>query len=335
MPRQMKRKNTAYTCLFCNRTFKATEVLFADEISNSRNVAPDAVQTVFFTRDFVRGPRTVPTQLWHRWNTLKPDKCVFEDEEIPKIIEVRRADGKLPNAPLNKRASAVDRSRTIAEEMLMQDGDARPADAAQEQDSLLAMVLEAFEPDDTKRLDKRICPHCHCIVPEGIGSLPVYRIAMLGGKASGKTTYMLLAANQIVQRGSRQSILGDELELAGGSLIGESALFFDEMFELSRVGKLPSTEMTEHKSVFPLVMRIEPYDDMISPFFLILQDLSGRGYEQRQFHDQHARRAEGGRRDPAGRPGTDARGNAARRYGRRRAAGGDLSGNAGGHLPEF
>lgn len=280
MMQRKKKEITTYTCLFCNRSFKKEQVLFADEIALTRNVAPDAVQTAFFSHDFVRGPKTVPTQLWHRWDYANPKGCTFAGEEMPRIIEVRRVDGKLPEGPVSDLYSLNDQSRIIAEKMLPQEGEPATglhAEPAQERESLLSMVLGSIGPEDTKRLDKRICPYCHCIVPNGLGRLPVYRIAMLGGKASGKTTYMLLAASQLVQRNSRRSVLCDELELARGSLVGESALFFDEMFEQCRIGQLPSTQMAENKSVFPLVMRIEPLDETISPFFLILQDYPGEG----------------------------------------------------------
>lgn len=280
MERRRRNEITKYTCLFCNRSFEKEQVLFADEIAVTRNVAPDAVQTAFFTHDFVRGPKTVPTQLWHRWDYANPQGCEFDGEEMPKIITVRRMDGKLPEGPVSEPSAANDQSRLIAEKMMAMDNMAAPSlpvKPAQEHESLLSMVLGSIGPEDTKRLDKRICPYCHCIVPKGIGRLPVYRIAMLGGKASGKTTYMLLAASQLVQRNNRHSVLGDELELARGSLVGESALFFDEMFDLCRIGQLPSTPMAENKSVFPLVMRIEPFDNTISPFFLILQDYPGEG----------------------------------------------------------
>lgn len=280
MARRRKNEPTTYTCLFCNRSFEKEQVLFADEIAVTRNVAPDATQAAFFSHDFVRAPKTVPTQLWHRWNYSNPTGCMFDGEEMPKIITVRRMDGKLPEGPVSEPSAANDQSRLIAEKMMALDDMATPGiptKPAQEHESLLSMVLGSIGPEDTKRLDKRICPYCHCIVPKGIGRLPVYRIAMLGGKASGKTTYMLLAASQLVQRNNRHSVLGDELELARGSLVGESALFFDEMFDLCRIGQLPSTQMTENKSVFPLVMCIEPYDNAISPFFLILQDYPGEG----------------------------------------------------------
>jgi hypothetical protein len=185
----------------------------------------------------------------------------------------------LPPAPLDHRAISGDRSKTIAEAMITagQSVEQSRSNAEQEHQNLKDMIMQSINRDTVKRLNKRICPHCHCTVPPGIGDLPVFRIAMLGGKASGKTTYMLLAISQIIHGNNANNTLDRGLHLAGGSLVGESAQLYNELFDLYRQGVLNSTEMVEDKGVFPLVLQVNPRSRRHCSFFLVLQDFPGEG----------------------------------------------------------
>lgn len=279
MARNNNREKHRYTCLFCNQTFTADQVLFADEITGSRSVAPDPVQRIFFNRDFIRAPSEVPTQLVHNWGDPSVLERNFDlDPEIPRSIRVRRANGDLPQMNGERKVAFGKSSLTITAAMLAdaQDSDPNMSDDEQERKTLRDAAMATFEAGDEKLLIKRICPHCHCTVPVGIGQHQVYRIAMLGGKGCGKTTYMLLAANQMIQRQEANNTLRNELQLADGWLVGESELFYSEIFNLYQQGNLASTSMAEGKSIFPLVIYIEPNEPK-KPFFLVLQDFPGEG----------------------------------------------------------
>jgi len=288
MPRNARNAPRTYTCLFCNQTFTADQVLFSDEITNSRDIAPDPVQSLFY-RDFIRAPKLVPTRLVHKWTVVDKEHQTLEDgSEIPIIIDVKRSKGLLPRMEENDHVSRDGSSKSIAQSMIQEELNVDQSASEQEKrhQSLHSMVLSSIidrQDEKLMSLDHRICPHCHCTVPKGLGDLPVFRIAMLGGASSGKTTYMLLAANQIVQYEKENEVLGGILDLAEGSMVGESEAFFEDLFQSYRNGSLPSTDKTMGKSIFPLVMRIDPHDDAMQSFFLILQDYPGEGMRDGTF----------------------------------------------------
>lgn len=278
MPRNLPVEPKLYRCLFCGETFHAKDVLFADEITMASQAYPDPVLVRHY-ETFVSAPDKIPTQLLHRWDGLPPQNLNFSSgEEIPDSIYVRCYDGQLKLDKPDAVQAQADAGAALLENLA---GDGEQGNTAGQLQKIQKELLHGVDREHRKNIKKRICPHCHCAVPKDLGKLPIYRVSMLGGTSSGKTTYMLLAARQITKIDPVGNVLNDVLDLASGSLIGESALYFQQMYNLYLSGKLQGTPSTEYiaKPVFPLVFLVTPKNNS-KAFFLILQDYPGEGMKR-------------------------------------------------------
>ena len=271
-----------YRCLFCGKLFTADQVLFADEIATAGQALTDVVQRAFFS-DFVSAPEVVPTRLVYPWNGREAKDMIFEPgEEIPDSVYIRCADGELPRLEEDGAPTRADQGDAMLNALNALQGNGKAAAGARDSAEKDYQKLALSIPEDLhKWINKRICPYCHCEVPRGIGRLPSYRVAMMGGTSSGKTTYMLLAARQATYEIKLANTLGMVLNLAGGELVGESKAYFRQMHGLYMKGSLQGTPITEYivKPVFPMVLQITPKEDSRTPFFLTLQDFPGEGME--------------------------------------------------------
>lgn len=273
-----------YECLFCGGRFTAEQVLFADEIENAKEAAPDPVLSRFFD-GFIRAPQKAPTQLIHSWNELpKTSLTIRKGEVIPASIRVRRKGGVLPTVDEpEQQVSGNDTDQAMgALSRLSRGVNAAETPVQLGQPNLQATVRQFIMADHVATLTKRICPHCHCTVPDGIGQSPVYRIAMLGGSASGKTTYMILAASQMVRH--EGNTLNNLLQMAEGWLVGESNPYFKELYAAYMEDRLEGTQKdtATYRPVFPMVLKIKPRDGY-KPFFLVIQDFPGEGMQDLNF----------------------------------------------------
>lgn len=275
MPRNAPSEPRKYQCLFCGETFHASEVLFADEITKSSQTYPDPVLVRHYAK-FISAPDQIPTQLLHRWDRLLQQNLDFSSgEEMPFSIYARCYDGQLN---LDEPAAAPTQADAGAALLASLAENGTPGNTAGQLQDVQKELLRGVPEGMFKTIDKRICPYCHCTVPRGLGQLPAYRVSMLGGTSSGKTTYMLLAAQQMTTLYPGGNVLNNVLGLANGALIGESEAYFRKIHDLYMAGRLQGTPIAEYipKPVFPLVFLITPIEGK-EPFFLTLQDYPGEG----------------------------------------------------------
>lgn len=118
-----------------------------------------------------------------------------------------------------------------------------------------------------------LCPMCHCRLPEDIDKAKNVQIGLYGGKRSGKTAYMTMAAMKIIT-------------YLDAAVLDESEAYYDDLVTTAqeKIGGFTPT-LTE-KQVFPIVIRIkppsppkDPSSPEMDPFYLTFQDIAGEHAE--------------------------------------------------------
>lgn len=132
--------------------------------------------------------------------------------------------------------------------------------------------LETGEPlvtDRTPRnLTTRVCPHCHCELPANFGLYPIISVAMIGGKSSGKTAFLLTLTQRLESDLSRRN-------LGTASLVGESQTYFDMLEEsfLELEGRTTGTP-TESR-LFPFVFEYTSLSNPADSCYVVIYDMAG------------------------------------------------------------
>ncbi len=142
-------------------------------------------------------------------------------------------------------------------------------------------IDEAFDSDDygdynnrsgdrqskiIHNIPSRACPYCHCDLPSQFGLLPTYHVAMFGGRASGKTAYLINLFQQLSQQ------LSDN-NLGSVDLASESDDFLKPMIaDYEREGTTRPT--AADSGLLPIVCHYRNNDDEA---FIIFYDIAGEG----------------------------------------------------------
>lgn len=303
-----------FYCPFCSNGFEPEDVLFVDEDKNAPLVNESEYDPQRFrdfesrvltfpaveTADGVIDMELRPVYKYHRWKKPANSKLHFQEpldvtmsqkSPFPSDITVLRRNGMTPKQLMDSEGKEAppwavahiddtqkeepDRPDSMSAFLKSMMGD--PSSKRQE-----AKDEVAFE-DAQMTLVDMACPHCHSVLPEGFGELETYRIAMLGGTRSGKTTYMVAAANLL----KHQSGLPMGL-ISSCSISKESARYFDFLIKCLEYNRLAATVMDDAgaiRFVFPLVMNLEAVDDEgnAREVILIINDIPGEAMTNKNF----------------------------------------------------
>lgn len=307
-----------YYCPFCSGRFRAGDILFVDEdhVSGGMNNAEydaehNALESkVLSVREIKMDDANIcieqrPKYKFHRWKKpennlpfaeLLEEPHVLEDSGCPDDIRVIRNKGLTPGqlrgdlpAPWEK--TPAKQSEDAPKEQMNQalsgqsilkmlaDSMNSGKNAAQQ-----AAVSEIMPDEATATLTKKACPLCHCVLPDQFGHVPVYRVALLGGTASGKTTYMVSTANQLISMNGLPSGLINSCQVCD-----ESKRYFDFLIKCLEYNRLEATmkdDATIIRFVFPIVLNVtaSTEDGMGErDFILIISDIPGEGMRDRAF----------------------------------------------------
>ncbi len=220
-------------CLFCGKSFPRRKMLYVLD-TNDTDVMTDQVYENF-RNDFL-GAEDIETRRW----------LVCED-----WIE-------------------------IAEKEKWTSFSASPALDFHQNDKLFAGVRNDNQPDTESSTEENfiitekgkkpvalLCPECHCVLPEDFDREETVRIALYGGKRSGKTAYMTMATNKLVNDSSYHA-----------SCLNESDTMFQKLMKDAE-NDFPPTVADENisKIVFPMALSMHPTQKQ--PFYLIFHDIPG------------------------------------------------------------
>lgn len=263
------------TCFFCGEEIAPEDILFVDTAWPS--TYPDDVHYKHLVKFLDYPLSNVFSGLYH----MVDDKAVVEKKgEIPVSLIVNRKDGLTPReleAAIAKRASE---GKNAADG----EGDeaGKPIKITLSQGSSFASAYDTGYANDNAKpndqpgyeLTQCACPHCHCALPQGFGELPVFTIAMLGGRAAGKTTFLINALQQL-----NAQLTGNQLGTV--TMLHESKVYYDSLIKLyvDNKGVLPPTPMgVDRRVLCPLVFHFQGLGaNRNKACFVVIHDLAGEG----------------------------------------------------------
>ncbi len=216
-----------YICPFCGKEIAADEVLFVHDFDSLYYQDDDRY-------NFLRGCSALYP--FEADNTFK-GKYFFATEEntvrrdandFPKVLSVYPSEGLTPEELKYPYRNTANQAMDV--EDFFATGQ-QPAPRYYEERVSLAT---------------RACPRCHCELPSEFGLLPVINLCLMGGRASGKTAYLIA----LIQQLNRQLSFN---QLGSVSLLKESETYMSPQIEyyVTHDGVTRPTP-TEDK-LFPLV----------------------------------------------------------------------------------
>ncbi len=138
------------------------------------------------------------------------------------------------------------------------------------------LLGEVSDPDETAqksvdtnevRLNNRVCPHCHCHLPTEFGKIPNYSICLMGGRAAGKTAYLVCMLQQI-------NTQLQACNLGNAVMVKESMDYFKhQMDHYNETGMTLPTPTNAR--LMPLVLRYA--NPNMESVFISLYDIAGEG----------------------------------------------------------
>ena len=241
-----------YICHFCGKPILAEDVLFVDH--SFASYFHDELRYQFL----LQASSDYPFESGHQFRGLyfpceEPNDITLRDENgFPKELTVRLCDGLTPDELLG-----------------------REPDIAEAQSKPVSV--------ETRPLRSRACPHCHCRLPADFGVIPTFSVCLFGGRAAGKTAYLLSLFQQITRASSQL----EACQLGTAQLLEESAVYIRPQLVLfERTGVTAPTPVGAR--LFPLVLL---YHNMnVSPprrCFIALYDIAGEGLKDLDYLAQH------------------------------------------------
>ena len=129
---------------------------------------------------------------------------------------------------------------------------------------------------ETRNIPKRACPNCHCELPQQFGMLETYHVAMFGGRAAGKTAYLVNLFQQLKTQLSINNL--GSVELAA-----ESEAFLRPMIEdYEREGTTRPT--AADGGLLPILC---VYKHKGAEAFVIFYDIAGEGTSDAAYMANH------------------------------------------------
>lgn len=245
------------TCLFCGKSFKAKEIVFAkNEPSGAGTSLVDEVFAKTMEEyKLVEGEYAVepPLRRFFSWS----EKDVESTEEAPNGLIPRTVMGHL----------AIEQIRASKKRSFFDSDDEEASDDHTDETQEITLLSSV-----------RLCPKCHMSLPEGFASEEIRRIGLLGGSRCGKTTYMVVACKYME---NYLGLLSGGLDLGEVTFLQECNECLKKLYDSQRKAKegasstMQDASLIVEKPVFPIIAHITPSDKNYEPFYIIMQDIPG------------------------------------------------------------
>lgn len=237
-----------YVCPYCGKEVSKEDVLFWQTVKTQYT---DNVRGEFLKKHGVKV--AAGNKFPRMYYRVKPGVNVVREDEngFPTMIEDSLANAIAPEE-LNNNNNA--RSDSFDDDFDSDDfgyNDDRPNER---------------QTRESHNIPMRACPYCHCELPLQFGMLKTYRVAMFGGRAAGKTAYLV----NLFQQLSYQLGVND---LGSVDLAAESKAFLEPMIaDYERDGTTRPTPADG--GLLPILCH---YRNKGSEAFITFYDIAGEG----------------------------------------------------------
>ena len=253
----MQTEENRYVCPYCGVKVEKDQVLFWEQVST---MYTDNIRGNFLRRHGVRVSSAYKfPRMYYR---VKPDNIVAEDEfGFPTMIEDHLGNAMAPEE--------LEKTKKSDQNNGFDD------DFDSDYDSM-SEIRDDREDREPHNIPKRACPHCHCELPRQFGTIPTYHIAMFGGRAAGKTAYLV----NLFQQANTQLGLNN---LGSIELATESKNFLTPMIEeYEETGT--TTPTPADRGLLPILCR---YKNKGNESFLTFYDIAGEGTRDAAYMANH------------------------------------------------
>lgn len=142
-------------------------------------------------------------------------------------------------------------------------------------DMLNATGEDKPEPnDDPIPISNRACPHCHCRLPNNYGLYDTMFVSMMGGRASGKTAFLLSMIHQLSTQLAAHS-------LGSATLHVESQIFYNTQNDYYQANQGVTLATPKDERLFPFVFEYTYFNNAVTKTcFIVIYDIAGEGMSQ-------------------------------------------------------
>lgn len=247
-----------YVCPYCGTEIKKEEVLFWENVKNKYT---DNLRGTFLRQHGVRVSND--NQFSRVYYRVQPDEAnvvMVDNDGFPTMIEDHQGNAikpeELARTKMGTQSDSFDDSFD----------DDEPDDALTSNNRNNVM----------HKIPMRACPKCHCSLPRQFGTIPTYHVAMFGGRAAGKTAYLVCLFQQL----NRQL---DQNDLGSVHLEEESADFIQPLIdEYERTGTTRPT--AADSGLLPILCQ---YKNKDHEAFITFYDIAGEGTSNAAYMANH------------------------------------------------
>lgn len=128
--------------------------------------------------------------------------------------------------------------------------------------------------DDPVAISSRACPHCHCRLPNNYGIYPTMFVSMMGGRAAGKTAFLLSMIHQLPHQLPARG-------LGSAKLHSESQIFYNLQNNYYQQNNGVTLPTPKEERLFPFVFEYTYFNNAVTKnCFIVIYDIAGEGMEQ-------------------------------------------------------
>ena len=130
-------------------------------------------------------------------------------------------------------------------------------------------------------LGTRACPHCHCRLPVSFGVVETVYVTMLGGRAAGKTAFLISLIHQLNTQLLARGLGSVELE-------EESKIYYDYLNGYYQEHEGVTLPTPKDNSLFPFVFSYTNLNsDPVKKCNIVIYDMAGEGASVPEYLLQH------------------------------------------------
>lgn len=247
-----------YVCPYCGSEISKENVLFWETVKTQYT---DNIRGAFLKS---HGVKVSAGNKFPRMYYRVKDNVIREDENgFPTMIE----------DSLNNAVTPEDLGRTVGNDRMDNFDTEFDSDSNDYQDDRVIDRQNRV----IHNIPMRACPECHCDLPQQFGILPTYHVAMFGGRASGKTAYLVNLFQQL-------SYQLNNNDLGSVDLASESSIFLDPMIaDYEREGTTRPTQADS--GLLPIVCHYKNSDG--NEAFITFYDIAGEGVTNPAYMANH------------------------------------------------